>query len=158
MSARCHVQRQILTVFLCVACIDEVSSTLASITRLKSQLSDIIEPDFGLLDQLLSLEVLTRRQCDKIRAGDKAAYERSEAVLDLLTAEDASLDPLTSEAKCEKFIAALQRTEQQHVVNFITHVVNFITQNRGENDNCLTLHYNQSINQSIKQTNKQTNK
>ena len=41
---------------------------LASIMRLKSDLANIIEPDFGLLDELLSLEVLTRRQYDDIRS------------------------------------------------------------------------------------------
>jgi len=78
--------------------------------NLKDRLVDIIEPDFGLLDELLKLEVLNRRQYNKIRSGDKAAYERSDAMLDLLTTED----------KCDKFLKALQRTEQQHVTNFIT--------------------------------------
>jgi len=83
---------------------------LANIVNLKHQLSGIIEPDFGLLDHLLRLEVLTRRQYDKIRSGDKAAYERSEAVLDMLETED----------QCKKFLKALKRTRQQHIVNFIT--------------------------------------
>jgi len=78
--------------------------------RLKSQLSDIIEPDFGLLDDLLRLEVLSRRQYDDIRSEKRAAYRRSEAVLDLLTSED----------QCVKFLTALQQTGQRHVVNFIT--------------------------------------
>ena len=82
---------------------------LANIKRLKSQLSDFIEPNFGLLEHLLSLEVLTRRQYDKVRAGDKAAYERTEAVLDLLMTDD----------QCDKFLKALQLTDQQHVVNYI---------------------------------------
>jgi len=76
---------------------------------LKSRLSDYIEPQFGLLDELLSLEVLTFRQYDKVRTGDEATYERNEALLDLLT----------SESQCVKFLYALQRTGQHHVVNFI---------------------------------------
>jgi len=94
---------------------------LASITRLKSQLSEIIEPDFGLLGHLLSLDVLTRKQYNRVRAGDKAAYERSEALLDLLTTEE----------QCQKFLKALQRTQQRHVVNYIT-------QNGGQNCSNLT--------------------
>jgi len=89
---------------------DENTSLLSVIVNLKDQLADIIEPDFGLLDKLLKLDVLSRRQYNKIRSGDKAAYERSDAVLDLLTTED----------KCDKFLKALQQTEQQHVTNFIT--------------------------------------
>jgi len=85
-------------------------STLASIVALKARLPDFIEPGFGLLDHLLSQEVLTRNQYDKVRAGDKAAHERSKSLLDMLISED----------QCEKFLKALQRTGQQHVVNFIT--------------------------------------
>jgi len=84
---------------------------LSAITSLKNRLVDIIEPDFGLLGELLSLEVLSRRQYDKVRCGEKPAYERSEAVLDQLTSED----------QCAKFLKALQRTGQQHIVNFIMH-------------------------------------
>jgi len=88
---------------------DEEPSTLASITKLKSRLPDLIEPDFGLLDELLRLEVLSRREYDDVRSDRRAAYRRSNAVLDLLTTED----------KCNNFVRALQRTSQQHVVNFI---------------------------------------
>lgn len=84
-------------------------TTLAKIENLKSCLPDLIEPDFGFLDELLSLEVLTDRQYEKVRVGDKAAYERNEAVLDLLVSEE----------QCDKFLKALQCTGQQHVVHFI---------------------------------------
>jgi len=89
---------------------DEETRLLDSVVRLKSRLSDIIETNFGLLDELLSLEVLSHRQYNKVRAGDKATYERSEAVLDMLT----------SEQQCVRFLTALQRTGQQHVANFVT--------------------------------------
>jgi len=77
--------------------------------RLKSDLANIIEPDFGLLDQLLSRDVLSRRQYTKLRSGDKTAYEQNDALLDLLVSQD----------QCDRFIVALKRTDQQHVVNFI---------------------------------------
>jgi len=80
------------------------------IARLKSPLSDIIEPDFGLLDELRRLGVLTRRDYDDVRSERGAAYRRSEAILDCLTTED----------QCGKFLKALQRTGQQHIVNFVT--------------------------------------
>ena len=89
---------------------DEEIHTLTSIARLSAPLSDLIEPDFGLLDELLSMEVLTRREYDDIRSERRAAYRRSEAVLDLLKFDD----------QCDKFMKALQRTGQEHVVNFIT--------------------------------------
>ena len=82
---------------------------MSSITSLKHRLADIIEPDFGLLDELLRLEVLSRRQYEDIRSERRAAYRRSEAVLDLIT----------SEQQCDKLLQALQRTQQPHVVNFV---------------------------------------
>ena len=87
-------------------CIDIVTDAM---TTLKYRLADIIEPDFGLLDELLRLDVLSRRQYDDVRSERRAAYRRSEAVLDLLT----------SEVQCDKFLIALQQTDQQHVANFI---------------------------------------
>ena len=92
--------------------VDEATGLLASITRLKSRLSDLIEPNFGLLDELLSKNVLTQRQFDDVRCETegRAVYRRNGAILELLTSED----------QCDMFVKALQRTEQQHVVNFIT--------------------------------------
>jgi len=90
---------------------DEESHVLASIKRLQSRLSHLIEPDFGLMDELLSLEVLTRAEYDEVRSERITVYGRNDALLDLLT----------SEGQCVKFLEALQRTGQQHVVNFITH-------------------------------------
>jgi len=88
----------------------DTDSILAKITGLKSDLANYVEPDFGLLEQLLSLKVLTRRQYDDICSERRAPYRRSEAFLDLLESED----------QCRQFLKALQRTGQQHVVNFIT--------------------------------------
>jgi len=79
-----------------------------SIVRLKSRLSDLIEPDFGLLDELLRLDVLTHREYDDVCSNETATH-RTEAILDLLTSAD----------QCDKFLKALQRTDQQHVVNYI---------------------------------------
>ena len=81
---------------------------MSIISTLKSRLGGIIELDFGLLDELLRLDVLSRRQYDDVRSEWRPAY-RSEAVLDLLTSEE----------QCVKFLKALERTGQQHVVNYI---------------------------------------
>ena len=83
---------------------------MAFIANLKRRLSDLIEPDFGLLDELISLQVLTRRQCDDVSSERGAVYRRNDALLDLLVSED----------QCGRFLEALQRTDQSHVVNFIT--------------------------------------
>jgi len=82
---------------------------LANILNVKAHLSDIIEPDYGLFDELLRLEVLTRRQLADVRS-ERTLYRRNDAMLDLLETEQ----------QCSKFLKALQRTGQQHVVNYVT--------------------------------------
>ena len=49
---------------------------LDNVTRFQSELANIMEPDFGLLEELLRLDVLTRRQLAKVRS-DKTVYELS---------------------------------------------------------------------------------
>jgi len=85
------------------------SDILDSIVKLRSQLSEIIEPDFGLLDELLKLGVLTRKQYSDIRIEVRAAYRRADDVIDLLTSEE----------QCKNFLTALRCTQQHHVVNLI---------------------------------------
>ena len=80
--------------------------------RLKPALTNIIEPDFGLLDELLRLGVLTRPELADVRS-ERTVYKRNDALLDLLISED-NLD------KCDEFLKAFKRTGQQHVVNYIT--------------------------------------
>ena len=76
--------------------------------RLKTHLANIVEPDFGLLDELLSLEVLTRPELADVRS-ERTVYRRNAAFLDLLTSEE----------QCSKFMIALRQTQQHHIVNFI---------------------------------------
>jgi len=87
---------------------DDRTSILSSISTLQSALREYIEPDFGLVTELLRLDVLTRSQLADVRS-ERTVYRRNDALLDMFVTED----------KCIKFLEALQRTDQQHVVNFI---------------------------------------
>ena len=78
------------------------------LSTLKCRLAKFVEPDFGLLDELLRLEVLSPREYAKVRS-ERTVYERNDALLELLTSEE----------QCIKFLKALKRSGQQHVVNFI---------------------------------------
>ena len=89
--------------------LDNAGNILAGLARLKSCLTNILEPDFGLQDELVGLKVLTRHDVADVRC-EGTVQRRCEAVLDLLV----------SEQQCRRFMTALQRTDQQHVVNFIT--------------------------------------
>jgi len=101
----------LLSLYAVCNVLGDAAGLLANIRKLKSRLANIIEPDFGLLDELFSLEVLTSNQYNDINSEMGAAYRRSEAVLDLLVSED----------QCYKFVEALKRTDQRHIVNFIAH-------------------------------------
>jgi len=87
---------------------DDAPHILANIGKLKSSLTEYLEPDYGLLDELLSLEVLTRPQLADV-CSERTVYRRNAALLDLLVTED----------QCDKFLKALQQTDQLHVLNFI---------------------------------------
>jgi len=89
--------------------LDVVPSLLSNVMRLKSDLAHIIEPDCGLMDQLFSLEVLTDIQLAEV-CSQETVFERNDTMLYLLESED----------QCEQFIVALQRTDQQHVINFLS--------------------------------------
>ena len=79
---------------------------------LASSLRAMIEPEFGLLDELLSQDALDQEHYDIIRCGTVTVYQRNDKLLQYLTRNDVDLTEL---------IGALQRTDQQHVVNFIQH-------------------------------------
>ena len=86
-----------------------VPNILENVVRLKSALTNIVEPDFGLLDELYRLDALSRPELADVRS-ERTVYRRNTALLDLLTAEN----------QCMKFLKALQLTGQQHIKNFIT--------------------------------------
>ena len=88
---------------------DDEIRILPLITALKYRLADFIEHDYGLLDELLRLDVLNRRQYARVRS-ERTVYERNDALLDILETEE----------QCQKFLRALQRTGQQHVANYVT--------------------------------------
>jgi len=85
------------------------ADVVSFIKTLKYRLADFINPDFGLLDHLLHLNFLTPREVADVRS-ERTVYRRNDALLELLTSED----------KCDHFLQALQRTGQQHVVNYLT--------------------------------------
>ena len=104
----CRICSFLHTLVWDVIFVDDVPNILENVMRLKSALTNIVEPDFGLLDELLSLEVLTRPDLADVRS-ERTVYRRNAAFLDLLTTSD----------QCDKFMIALQRTDQQHIINFV---------------------------------------
>jgi len=96
-----------LVTIVCVF-LDDVPDIFGNIVRLKFALTNIVEPDFGLLDELMRLEVLTRPELADVRS-ERTVYRRNAAFLDLLTTSD----------QCDKLLKALERTQQPHIVNCI---------------------------------------
>jgi hypothetical protein len=81
-----------------------------TIPNLRDSLKDIVEPDFGLLDHLLSLGVLTSNELREIESYT-TTYRRNARLLEYLVTK--------STEQCFHFIAALKSTNQTHVVNYI---------------------------------------
>jgi len=88
--------------------VDDTKSILDVVTAQKSSLAYFIEPDFELPEHLLKLDVLDLRQLTDIRS-ERTVFRRNDALLDQLSTED----------QCARFLIALQRAGQEHVVNFI---------------------------------------
>jgi len=84
------------------------------IVRLRERLVTIIEPNFGLLNELLSRDVITVRDHARIRAGESLVdvFERTDRLLHCLCTE------LTTD-QYQGLLSALEDTGQPHVANLI---------------------------------------
>jgi len=79
--------------------------------RLKEDLKEMIDPDFGLPAELLSQQVLTDSQRQNVKARN-SLQERNDVLLNfMLKKNDQAL---------VQFVNSLQMTDQQHVCNFIS--------------------------------------
>ena len=85
-------------------------STLAD--KLKNVFSDVIElieSEYGLLDNLYQSDVFTQAECSYLRRQANAENHR---LLELLIEHK-------SEEQRQKFIDNLEKTDQKHIANFI---------------------------------------
>jgi ribosomal protein S20 len=80
---------------------------------LTDQLQHTLEPDYGLIDQLVSRRVLTLDEADNIRS-IPGATRKSRFLLDRIIEK-------SDDKTVEQFLEALRETDQQHVVNVIRH-------------------------------------
>ena len=71
----------------------------------------MIEPDFGLVNELMSCGVITERDHASIQAGDNV-YARNDSLLHCISSE------LTAH-QFQQLLSALEHTGQPHVANFI---------------------------------------
>ena len=85
-------------------------SLQARIHRLVPQLVTILELDYGLPGELLSLGILNDMQVDHVEGGVNI-YERINRLLEYFKNE--------SDDVCEKFLTSLKNTKQDHVVKYI---------------------------------------
>lgn len=80
---------------------------------LTNQLQHIIEPDYGLLDQLVSRHVLTLDEIEELHS-QIGVTRRCRMLLDRIIEK-------SDDDKVGQFMDALRETDQQHVVNAIRH-------------------------------------
>jgi len=90
------------------------SEYLLKIQRLQTRLSEIIEPDFGLLHELLSRGVISDRDHANVEAGESlvSVYQRNDRLLHRLSTS-------LTEQQYQQLLSALEDTRQTHVANFI---------------------------------------
>ena len=88
------------------------NSLQARIHRLVPQLVKFIELDYGLLDELLSVDILDDTQVDRVKGGVNI-YERINRLLEYFKNR--------SDDVCGQFLTSLKNTGQHHVVNYIEH-------------------------------------
>jgi hypothetical protein len=85
-------------------------SIVDNIHKLKGHLRDIIDPDFGLLDHLISLDILTLENVKEIKF-EKTAWKRNDKLLEFFAGKTVN--------ECQQFLAVLETLSQCHVVEFI---------------------------------------
>jgi hypothetical protein len=86
------------------------TAKFSSNPKLHNRLVDIIEPDYGLLDMLLSLDVLTRREFEDVTTM-ATANMRNQCLLEVLSKKSPELH--------ERLPLALKNVGQLHVVNYL---------------------------------------
>ena len=72
----------------------------------------IMEPYYGLLEELLAMDILDEIQIAGIRCGVNV-YEQNNRLLEYFK--------MASDDVCQQFLTALKNTRQCHVANFIEH-------------------------------------
>lgn len=80
----------------------------------KVSLLDLIEPDYGLLEELLSAGVIDRRVYTHLQ-NEPTVFRRNNAIIQQLAGNSGQL----SEQTYRNFLKALQDADQQHVANYI---------------------------------------
>jgi len=77
--------------------------------RHRTILEDLMDPDYGLLDQLLEIGALSRREVHEVKS-EKTFERRNTQIIEYVSAN-----------KCfGKLIRTLRNTNQKHIANYLT--------------------------------------
>ena len=85
------------------------ASIPTAMKRLHGVLRDVVEPDYGLLDKLFRMKVLTGEMVAEVRA-ERSIYQRCDKLLKYLSVCHDNDDGI---------LLALEQTHQTHVANRI---------------------------------------
>ena len=98
-------------------CLDSLMQRiLDNITNNRSQLIDILECQYGLLDQLISRDVLNRRQAGQLELMNSNPWKQNEELIQLLLDEEIIPELLY---KLDHLVSALRVTHQSHIANLL---------------------------------------
>ena len=86
------------------------------LTTHRSQLIDILECQYGLLDELIAQDVLNQRQAGRLQSMNSDPWKQNEELIDLLLDEAIKPDLLD---ELDFVIFALNDNNQSHVANLL---------------------------------------
>ena len=78
-------------------------------------LAEIIECEFGLIDELVSSRILSFRHECALKALEQNLYKQNKILFNILCNTDTVLQPSQLFKKFNKFINALNETHQSHI-------------------------------------------
>lgn len=79
--------------------------------RWRVELEENLECQFGLLTELLSAGMVTKRQISELKAS-RESYEQNRRLLDIISS-------LRDQQKVEGLLEALRQTKQEHLAAFL---------------------------------------
>ena len=79
-------------------------------------LIEFIECEYGLIDELMSLEVFNVRQLTDLKSHHANLHKQNEVLLDLLCDTDIVSEPFQ---ELTDFITALRSTHQHHIATYL---------------------------------------
>jgi len=98
--------------------VKSVDDVRRRVERCRRELTAAIEPNFGLVEELVSCRALRGDEREEVRAA-RTRSKRCRKLLKFILGK--SDDDDDDDVACRRLLNALDRSDQRHVVNFVLH-------------------------------------